>query len=92
MRSAINCFEKEIQKLLIERKEIYKDFQHSTRVNASSFEPTASCSLGAAHASVLLARDHMCVRKQFGETLSNSQVQAELSSTDLSNRFQSNVC
>ncbi|KAK7171679.1 hypothetical protein R3I93_004090 [Phoxinus phoxinus] len=33
----------------------------------------ASCSLGAAHASVLLARDHMCVRKQFGETLSNSQ-------------------
>ncbi|XP_043115902.1 isobutyryl-CoA dehydrogenase, mitochondrial [Puntigrus tetrazona] len=33
----------------------------------------ASCSLGAAHASVLLARDHMRVRKQFGETLSNSQ-------------------
>ncbi len=31
----------------------------------------------------------MCVRKQFGETLSNSQVPAELSSTDLSNRFQS---
>ncbi|KAL7831702.1 hypothetical protein AOLI_G00292500 [Acnodon oligacanthus] len=33
----------------------------------------ASCSLGAAHASVLLARDHISVRKQFGETLSNSQ-------------------
>ncbi|KAI7800524.1 isobutyryl-CoA dehydrogenase, mitochondrial isoform X1 [Triplophysa rosa] len=33
----------------------------------------ASCSLGAAHAAVLLARDHLCVRKQFGETLSNSQ-------------------
>ncbi|XP_072548275.1 isobutyryl-CoA dehydrogenase, mitochondrial-like isoform X2 [Salminus brasiliensis] len=32
-----------------------------------------SCSLGAAHASVQLARDHLCVRKQFGETLSNSQ-------------------
>lgn len=36
--------------------------------------PTASCSLGAAHASVQLARDHMTVRKQFGETLSNNQV------------------
>ncbi|XP_037123859.1 isobutyryl-CoA dehydrogenase, mitochondrial [Syngnathus acus] len=33
----------------------------------------ASCSLGAAHASVLLARDHLLVRKQFGETLSNNQ-------------------
>ncbi|MGH0171608.1 UNVERIFIED_CONTAM: hypothetical protein FKN15_074089 [Acipenser sinensis] len=33
----------------------------------------ASCSLGAAHASVLLARDHLKVRKQFGEPLSNSQ-------------------
>uniref|UniRef100_A0A3B1J4A0 Isobutyryl-CoA dehydrogenase, mitochondrial n=1 Tax=Astyanax mexicanus TaxID=7994 RepID=A0A3B1J4A0_ASTMX len=33
----------------------------------------ASCSLGAAHASVQLARDHLCIRKQFGETLSNSQ-------------------
>ncbi|XP_051963341.1 isobutyryl-CoA dehydrogenase, mitochondrial [Xyrauchen texanus] len=33
----------------------------------------ASCSLGAAHASVVLARDYLCVRKQFGETLSNSQ-------------------
>ncbi|KAL3057511.1 hypothetical protein OYC64_007889 [Pagothenia borchgrevinki] len=33
----------------------------------------ASCSLGAAHASVQLARDHLLVRKQFGETLSNSQ-------------------
>uniref|UniRef100_A0A673KGE8 short-chain 2-methylacyl-CoA dehydrogenase n=1 Tax=Sinocyclocheilus rhinocerous TaxID=307959 RepID=A0A673KGE8_9TELE len=50
-----------------------KDRNFSTGVNASSFVPTASCSLGAAHASVLLARDHMCVRKQFGETLSNSQ-------------------
>ncbi|MCJ8739960.1 hypothetical protein PDJAM_G00053360 [Pangasius djambal] len=33
----------------------------------------ASCSLGAAHASVLLARDHILVRKQFGEPLANSQ-------------------
>lgn len=36
--------------------------------------PSASCSLGAAHASVLLAKDHLLVRKQFGETLSNNQV------------------
>uniref|UniRef100_A0A3B4XQV4 Isobutyryl-CoA dehydrogenase, mitochondrial n=1 Tax=Seriola lalandi dorsalis TaxID=1841481 RepID=A0A3B4XQV4_SERLL len=34
----------------------------------------ASCSLGAAHACVQLARDHLLVRKQFGETLSNNQV------------------
>ncbi|GAA6225724.1 isobutyryl-CoA dehydrogenase, mitochondrial [Lates japonicus] len=33
----------------------------------------ASCSLGAAHACVQLARDHLLVRKQFGETLSNNQ-------------------
>ncbi|XP_061734066.1 isobutyryl-CoA dehydrogenase, mitochondrial isoform X1 [Nerophis ophidion] len=33
----------------------------------------ASCSLGAAHASVQLARNHLLVRKQFGETLSNNQ-------------------
>ncbi|XP_078282820.1 isobutyryl-CoA dehydrogenase, mitochondrial isoform X3 [Rhinoraja longicauda] len=33
----------------------------------------ASCSLGAAYASILLARDHLKVRKQFGETLANSQ-------------------
>ncbi|XP_072557227.1 isobutyryl-CoA dehydrogenase, mitochondrial isoform X1 [Paramormyrops kingsleyae] len=33
----------------------------------------ASCSLGAAHASVQLAREHLTVRKQFGETLSKSQ-------------------
>ncbi|XP_053547487.1 isobutyryl-CoA dehydrogenase, mitochondrial [Bombina bombina] len=33
----------------------------------------ASCSLGAAHASVLLARDHIAVRKQFGEPLSSNQ-------------------
>ncbi|KAJ7995513.1 hypothetical protein DPEC_G00245360 [Dallia pectoralis] len=33
----------------------------------------ASCSLGAAHACVHLARDHLLVRKQFGETLSNNQ-------------------
>lgn len=36
--------------------------------------PTASCSLGAAHACVQLARDHLLVRKQFGQTLSNNQV------------------
>uniref|UniRef100_A0A3Q2CB17 Isobutyryl-CoA dehydrogenase, mitochondrial n=1 Tax=Cyprinodon variegatus TaxID=28743 RepID=A0A3Q2CB17_CYPVA len=33
----------------------------------------ASCSLGAAHASVLLAKDHLLVRKQFGEALANNQ-------------------
>uniref|UniRef100_A0A8C8MJ07 short-chain 2-methylacyl-CoA dehydrogenase n=1 Tax=Oncorhynchus tshawytscha TaxID=74940 RepID=A0A8C8MJ07_ONCTS len=33
----------------------------------------ASCSLGAAHACVQLARDHLLVRKQFGEALSNNQ-------------------
>ncbi|XP_069470212.1 isobutyryl-CoA dehydrogenase, mitochondrial [Ambystoma mexicanum] len=33
----------------------------------------ASCSLGAAYASILLARDHLNVRKQFGEPLSNNQ-------------------
>lgn len=33
----------------------------------------ASCSLGAAHVSVLLTRDHMVVRKQFGEPLANYQ-------------------
>ncbi|XP_062377963.1 isobutyryl-CoA dehydrogenase, mitochondrial isoform X1 [Sardina pilchardus] len=33
----------------------------------------ASCSLGAAHACVLLSRDHLCVRKQFGEPLSSNQ-------------------
>lgn len=34
----------------------------------------ASCSLGAAHASVILTRDHLSVRKQFGEPLANNQV------------------
>ncbi|XP_063799861.1 isobutyryl-CoA dehydrogenase, mitochondrial [Pseudophryne corroboree] len=33
----------------------------------------ASCSLGAAHASILLTRDHLTVRKQFGEPLANNQ-------------------
>ncbi|XP_062817416.1 isobutyryl-CoA dehydrogenase, mitochondrial [Anolis carolinensis] len=33
----------------------------------------ASCSLGAAHASILLARDHLKVRKQFGDLLANYQ-------------------
>lgn len=33
----------------------------------------ASCSLGAAHASIVLARDYLKVRKQFGEPLANSQ-------------------
>ncbi|XP_076592094.1 isobutyryl-CoA dehydrogenase, mitochondrial isoform X1 [Chaetodon auriga] len=33
----------------------------------------ASCSLGAAHACVQLTKDHLLVRKQFGETLSNNQ-------------------
>uniref|UniRef100_A0A098LZB6 Isobutyryl-CoA dehydrogenase, mitochondrial n=1 Tax=Hypsiglena sp. JMG-2014 TaxID=1550645 RepID=A0A098LZB6_9SAUR len=33
----------------------------------------ASCSLGAAHASVLLAREHLNVRRQFGEVLATNQ-------------------
>lgn len=33
----------------------------------------ASCSLGAAHASVILTRDYLNVRKQFGEPLANKQ-------------------
>uniref|UniRef100_A0A4X1V565 Acyl-CoA dehydrogenase family member 8 n=1 Tax=Sus scrofa TaxID=9823 RepID=A0A4X1V565_PIG len=33
----------------------------------------ASCSLGAAHASIILTRDHLKVRKQFGEPLANNQ-------------------
>ncbi|XP_055280189.1 isobutyryl-CoA dehydrogenase, mitochondrial isoform X3 [Moschus berezovskii] len=33
----------------------------------------ASCSLGAAHASVVLARDYLKVRKQFGKPLANNQ-------------------
>ncbi|XP_066495584.1 isobutyryl-CoA dehydrogenase, mitochondrial [Tiliqua scincoides] len=33
----------------------------------------ASCSLGATHASVLLARDYLSVRKQFGEPLASNQ-------------------
>uniref|UniRef100_A0A670JSH5 Acyl-CoA dehydrogenase family member 8 n=1 Tax=Podarcis muralis TaxID=64176 RepID=A0A670JSH5_PODMU len=38
----------------------------------------ASCSLGAAHASVLLARDHLNVRKQFGELLASNQMATRL--------------
>ncbi|XP_059723178.1 isobutyryl-CoA dehydrogenase, mitochondrial isoform X2 [Haemorhous mexicanus] len=34
----------------------------------------ASCSLGAAHASVLLAQEHLTVRKQFGEPLASNQI------------------
>ncbi|XP_040339520.1 isobutyryl-CoA dehydrogenase, mitochondrial isoform X2 [Herpailurus yagouaroundi] len=33
----------------------------------------ASCSLGAAHASVILTRDYLNVRKQFGEPLASNQ-------------------
>ncbi|XP_058145279.1 isobutyryl-CoA dehydrogenase, mitochondrial isoform X1 [Dasypus novemcinctus] len=33
----------------------------------------ASCSLGAAHASVVLARDHLNMRKQFGKPLASNQ-------------------
>ncbi|OXB65773.1 hypothetical protein ASZ78_004449 [Callipepla squamata] len=39
----------------------------------SHFLPPASCSLGAAHACVLLAQEHLTVRKQFGEPLANNQ-------------------
>lgn len=41
------------------------------------FSFLASCSVGAAHASVILARDHLNVRKQFGELLANNQVTAQ---------------
>lgn len=34
----------------------------------------ASCSLGAAHASLVLARDYLKVREQFGQPLANNQV------------------
>lgn len=44
----------------------------------SHFLPPASCSLGAAHASVLLAQEHLTVRKQFGEPLANNQVNSLL--------------
>lgn len=39
----------------------------------------ASCSLGAAHASVVLTRDHLTVRKQFGEPLASKQVTFQVS-------------
>lgn len=39
----------------------------------------ASCSLGAAHASVILTRDHLNVRKQFGEPLASKQVTVQVS-------------
>nr|XP_040141509.1 isobutyryl-CoA dehydrogenase, mitochondrial isoform X2 [Ictidomys tridecemlineatus] len=42
-------------------------------VGTFSLLPPASCSLGAAHASVILTRDHLKVRKQFGAPLANSQ-------------------
>ena len=34
----------------------------------------ASCSLGAAHMAFEQARDHLCVRKQFGQPLADFQV------------------
>ncbi|KAM9220703.1 isobutyryl-CoA dehydrogenase, mitochondrial isoform 2-T2 [Dugong dugon] len=34
----------------------------------------ASCSLGAAHASVVLTRDHLNVRRQFGKPLASNQI------------------
>lgn len=48
--------------------------------------PAASCSLGAAHASVLLARDHLNVRKQFGELLASNQVTSSCDSLSLLKR------
>lgn len=48
----------------------------SQSLSLTSVKSTASCSLGAAHACVLLAQDHMRVRKQFGEPLANSQVKS----------------
>jgi len=35
---------------------------------------SASSSLGAAHASVVISRDYLKVRKQFGKSLDNFQV------------------
>ena len=40
----------------------------------NSFNNLASCSLGAAQASVEIATDYIKVRKQFGKTLSEFQV------------------
>lgn len=48
-------------------------FNYLTTSQLILLRPTASCSLGAAHASVQLASNHLLVRKQFGETLSNNQ-------------------
>ena len=41
------------------------------------FCPTASCSLGAAQASVNLVREHLQQRKAFGQTLSQMQVSCQ---------------
>jgi alkylation response protein AidB-like acyl-CoA dehydrogenase len=38
----------------------------------------ASCSLGAAHASVILARDYLKIRKQFGAPLASNQVRPQI--------------
>lgn len=46
-------------------------------VAALAFFFPASCSLGAAHASVLLTRDHLHVRKQFGKPLASNQVTSQ---------------
>lgn len=34
----------------------------------------AACSVGGAHACLQMAKEHLNVRKQFGQTLSNFQV------------------
>ncbi|CAF89386.1 unnamed protein product, partial [Tetraodon nigroviridis] len=48
----------------------------------------ASCSLGAAHACVQLAKEHLLVRKQFGETLSNNQAgQTEMATKLVASRL-----
>jgi len=53
--------------------------------------PPASCSLGAAHASVLLAQEHLTVRKQFGEPLANNQVTSPPDRSALQSRALSHL-
>uniref|UniRef100_A0A4W3H1H2 short-chain 2-methylacyl-CoA dehydrogenase n=1 Tax=Callorhinchus milii TaxID=7868 RepID=A0A4W3H1H2_CALMI len=68
---------KGISCLLVERGTSGMSFgKKEKKVNDSVMRFLAglsSCSLGAAYASILLARDHLKVRRQFGEPLANSQ-------------------
>lgn len=48
--------------------------QDLSSLQLSSYFNIASCSLGAAQASVEVAKDHLTVRKQFGQPLIDFQV------------------